>query len=232
MKRLTTLSVAAALGVLLLAGSNARAGVAWTYDWTPSNNVLLSDNGNSSIVVTNQPTLTTTTGPLGSDVIAAQLAAKSTASLAKPDLFTNQFYSFTMVLKDNASGDSTKLTFTGYINGTLSAGAPNTTTTFASATLGDSSHAGTVNGTHEIDGLHIGKNIFDVRFGPYVGPGPGGGLSGSIGAHVTTTVGGGSGNPHDTPEPSSMALAGLGMGFMSFAAWRRKRALGLAGAAV
>ncbi len=204
MKRLKASLFASALGLLLLAGAEAKAGIDWSYDWTPSSTVIWSDNSHSSLTMTNQ---SPNTAVGNSDIIATELAANSKTADATPDLFTHDNYTLKMKLTDTASGAFTTLTFTGDISGMVSAHSTNTTNVFHSPM--------------SITGIHLGSNIYDVTIGPYTGPGPGGGLTGSIGAHVNVKPAGG--NPNPSPEPTSLVLGCLGMSFAGLAAWRKRR---------
>jgi hypothetical protein len=200
--------LAAAVCLLLAAGTQAKAGIGWQYDFTPigGSNTIVSDNGHSTLTLTNQP-LFSAVG--NSDVIATHIGVNSTTPDATPDSFKSEPYTIKLLLKDTASGASTTLNFSGMISGLVSAHSANTSNVF--------------NSPIQYLGIHLGHNIYDVFIGPYTGPGPGGGLSGSIGAHINVRSDGGGGGPPSTPEPSSMALAGLGLAFSGLAAWRRRR---------
>jgi hypothetical protein len=204
MKRFTASLFATALGVVLLSGGQARASIGWTYDWSTSSSQIISNNPLVSwINMTNQPNNVASNN---SDIIATQLSVHSTnANDDHPDSIVGQNYALQLVLKDTASGASTTLLFTGTINGTISEHTSNTTNIFNSPT--------------SYTGIVLGTNVYDVTVGPYTNPGPGGGLSGSIGAHVNVHPEHGVGQ---TPEPSSMLLGCLGFSFAGFAAWRKR----------
>jgi hypothetical protein len=202
-----TISAFAVLAALLATGVPARAGISWSYDFTPSTTVIWSDNHKSSLTLTNQASYNAVGS---SDVIATQIGANSTTLPdSNPDIFTHANYTLKLKLTDAASGMSTFRTFTADISGSVSMHSTNTTNTFHSPT--------------SFMGIHLGHNIYDIFIGPYTGPGPGGALSGSIGAHINVhpEQGGGGPPPHGTPEPTSLVLAG--MGAVGLLALRRRR---------
>ncbi len=195
-----------ALGLALFATGNARAAIAWQYDWTPSSGSIISDNGKASIGVTNQANVLAVGN---SDVVAAYLSSNSKApnDPALADKFTHQNYSLSLILKDTASGLTKNFEFTGFIDGALTLNSSNTMNTFNSPTF--------------YKDVKIGNNLYTVSVGSYTNPGPGGGFTGSFGAHVDVRPG--SGGPPNAPEPSSMILGCLGMSFAGLAAWRKRR---------
>jgi len=183
----------------------AHASVAWTYDFTPSTTTVWSDNGNSKLVLTNQtPLMAVGT----SDVVATQISVVSSADDDTPDTFTKGDYTLSMKLTDVASGAFTMLSFTGYFTGTVSAHSTNIDNVFTGQT--------------SYENILLGANRYNVMITTYTPPGPEGGLSGSIGAHAIVSVQPG-GGPHETPEPTSLVLAGLGVGGLGLARWRRWR---------
>jgi hypothetical protein len=195
------------LALLCLLPGAARAEIAWTYDFTPGTTVVWSDNSNSKLNLSNQSSYMAVGS---SDVVATSIGVDSSASDAHPDTFTNKDYTLSMKLTDVASGVFTTLNFTGQFNGTVSAHSANITNQFIGPTT--------------YSNIMLGQNRYNVTITGYTPPGPVGGLSGSIGAHALVTVGDGQGGgPHGTPEPASLILAGLGIGGLGLASWRRKR---------
>ena len=58
----------------------------------------------------------------------------------------------------------------------------------------------------------------------YTPPGPpNASNAGSISAHVTVTPGNGHTSGGGTPEPSTLVLSCLGLGFAGLASWRKRR---------
>jgi hypothetical protein len=131
-----------------------------------------------------------------------------------------QNYQLKVQITDNSPTNITSpqtLTFSGNLKGTL-------TTTGASVM---NSFTGLTTQTLTFFQNNKTEDIFTITMDGFVSPGSGGTIStkGAIGADVTVVnkeVGGGGGNPHDTPEPSTLALGGLGMMFTGLMAWRRR----------
>jgi hypothetical protein len=140
----------------------------------------------------------------GSYLVATNLQAHSTASIQNPDVFTNKTYTLTLFLQDKDSGKSGTISFTGELNGTLTADSTKLTNTF----MGDTTQS-----------LVLGNNVYSVTIGPYTPPGPTGAVnSGSIAARADVKV-----SPViASPEPSSCLLAVLGAG-CGLAFVRRRR---------
>lgn len=208
-------SIASTAGLLLLAGVPAWASptptdVNWTYNFTPTNQLLTSGTGTGSISFSNQPTVSATNN---SDVVVTNLRLSSTAGIGSPDSFTNTAWHVSLQLTDTASGQSTVMNFGGVLNGAFSqfnANVGNTNTGLTTQTWTAS------NG-----------NQYTVTLGNYTPPGPPSGPdsnAGSIAAHVSVTPGTGviSGN---SPEPSTLVLSFLGLGFAGLASRRKRRAL-------
>jgi hypothetical protein len=150
--------------------------------------------------------------------VATNIRAFSSAPRNHPDTFTNNPYTLSLFLKDNASGLSTTLAFHGVFNGFISATSANVTTTFT-APLSET--------------VTLGHNTYTVNLGNYSPPGPpDASNAGSISAHVGVnefTVGGGGGGTGGTggsansPEPATLLLSCLGLSGMGLAGWRKWR---------
>ncbi|MBY0522461.1 MAG: hypothetical protein K2R98_03645 [Gemmataceae bacterium] len=195
MTRWPAVLLGALASLLVLGGPEARAAINWTYEWTATSDFIVSDNGQSKIQLTPQPL---TWGANSSDIVAVHMNVLSTASDDAPDKFTHQNYSLTMKLTDVLSGAFKLLTFTGFLDGTVSAHTATTTNSFNSPT--------------SYSNIPLGNNVYSVVIGPYTGPGPQGGLTGAIGGHVTAQA----------LEPSTLALAAVGFSCTGLA-WLRKR---------
>src|SRR5262249_24884960 len=127
--------------------------------------------------------------------------------------------SLNLFLKDDASGESTTLTFGGKFNGTLTAFNANIKNTFT----GETSQT-----------VHLGDHDYTVTMTAYAPPGPPTAVNaGSITAHVGVdepvdpppSDGGGATTPpptSDAPEPSTMALASLGLSVLGIVRWRKR----------
>jgi len=178
--------------VLLLAPISARADlIPWMYNWSRSPNVINSDAPGTGYITLTDESLKSAVGD--SDIVATNIRTFSTATTAKPDTFTAKNYTLSLYLYDVASKMSTTLNFTGQLSGTLTAQSSILTNTFTGLT------------TQQIQ---LGDTVYTATIGPYTPPGiPGSVNSGGISAHATITVA----TVLDTPEPSSIALTGLGL---------------------
>jgi PEP-CTERM motif len=212
MKRLSYL-FACALG--LVAGTAWAGPVMYSYNFTPSTTEVFSDSGNSKIMLTNQGSLNAA-GP--SDIIASQIGVSTTAPDSTPDNFSAKPFSLSLVVTDTASSQSKVLLFNGTFSGNVTKDSSNLTETLTAVSPGP---------------VTLGGNTFDVSIGNFTAPGPGGGLSGSIGFHVAVNGvappggGGGSEPPPTTgvPEPTTMLLSVLGIGGLGIRSWRKRKAV-------
>jgi hypothetical protein len=205
---LTTLFATMACGT-----SQAQASfVSWSYNWTPSALALPADvPGSGGLSLTNEPTKN---ADGTSDVVVTNIRGFSSASRSTPDKFTHAGYTFTLLLTDLASGQSTHMAFTGFFSGTMSATSANIANTFdvlatATATLGG--------------------HVYTVTMGNYSPPGPPtASNAGSISAHVGVDE---VPNPPpppppppgNAPEPSTLLLSCLGLSGLGMAGWRKWR---------
>lgn len=208
MKRFIAL-FATVCGVLLM-GASAQAGILWEYNFTPSSSKVVSDSGNNEITFSNQATFF---AEGSSNVVATSLAVK-TPVVGISDTFTNpQNYAIHMFLKDTASGDFTTLIFSGNLSGSISF-----------STNGSSLLENIFNEENQHQEATLGGNKYAVELTYFTPPSPPGqgGHPGAIGGTVTVTPGGGE-EPHDTPEPSTMLLAGFGLAGFGLNAWRKRR---------
>jgi hypothetical protein len=224
MKRLKSVLFAAAAAVALAGGSSARADINWAVDWSPSNSSITAMNG-TVIKFSNLTLIPQTTSATFPTVTftATNLSIGPLGTL--PDNLGPHGQNFQMqAFIVDPNGTSKTAFLTGNLSGTIQSGganiaytpiAPTQTLTF-----------------QENDGS---TNTYVVSLTGFSPPGSGskglstvGGLGGEI--TVTNTPGGGGGSPHDTPEPSTLALGGLGMMFTGLMGWlRRNRKAAIAG---
>jgi len=197
--------------VLLLAPISARADlIPWMYNWSRSPTVINADAPGTGYITLTDERLKSAVG--NSDIVATNLKTFSTATPAHPDTFTAKNYTLSLYLFDTASAQSATLSFTGQLSGTLSAQSSILTNTFTGLTT---------------QSVQLGDNLYTATVGPYAPPGvPGSQNSGGIAAHATITVA--TITSIDTPEPSTIALAGLGLTLLAL---RRPLACKLRGGA-
>jgi hypothetical protein len=184
--------------LILCLGSAARADhLGWSFSWS-AGPAVVSDGGRGRIIMT-----ATGGDAMGdSDISAVNMRTISNAfPLTGPDVFTDRPYTLTLHLTDDFSGQEGTLTFSGKINGTLTRFSSNLTNTFDSP---------------QTQVLDLGHSRYTVTIGPFVPPGqPGSTNRGSIGASVTVDL-------SPTPEPSTLALAGVGLTLLGVRGWRKK----------
>jgi hypothetical protein len=219
MKRLSYALFAAALGFVLAGANQARA--SYLYDWDlaggASTVTLNSDHNDYQLKLINEPSK----GPLGNgtDTTATQMTMVPIHK-GTMDTFHGAF-DLSLVITDQANGlsndgkggDPKALVY--HVTFTTTVYADGATSTSAVSLMPTTSQ------------IVLGKDTFTVGI-PTTGqwfvapPTVGSVNTGSVGLHIDFKSGSGSGgNP--TPEPSSMVLAGLGLAFSGFAAWRKRR---------
>jgi len=206
MKRLFV-PVFALLVCLAALGSEAIAGILWTADWTPGTNAVISDSGKNQITFKNEAPYTVEGN---SDITATRLEVAPVVD--DFDTFTGQNYSLKLKLTDKASGKSEDFSFSGSLTGTISfkdgAGSSNVDNTF--------------NDPVTVTKV-IGANEYTVTIGPYTPPPAPGGNPSAISAHVDVTPYNGEEPPNETPEPTSLVLAGLGIAGLGARAWKKRK---------
>jgi hypothetical protein len=134
----------------------------------------------------------------GTDVVFANLDVSSTA--VGEDVFSGGVgaYTLNMNITDDASAQSGILTFTGTLAGSVRPNASNLDNTFDAP---------------QTQNITLGGIPYIVTIGPYTPPGPPNSARlGAIAAHVVCV-----------PEPSSIALLGLGLLPMTGIAFRRRK---------
>lgn len=193
-----------ALVLLLTPVSSARGDlIPWMYNWSRSPTEILADAPGTGRITLTDESLKSAVGD--SDIVATNLRTFSTATAANPDTFTAKAYSLNLYLYDVESGASTTLSFTGQIDGRLTAQSSLLRNTFTGAT------------TQQVV---LGANRYVATIGPYTPPGPpNSSNSGSISAHATITVEA----IVQVPEPATLGLSGLGVLMLAVARWRVRR---------
>jgi hypothetical protein len=127
-----------------------------------------------------------------SDIVATDLQTVSSADDDHPDRFTAQSYQLKLTLTDLASHAAGSLTFAGVFDGTISKLTSDISNTFTGPTT---------------QTLTLGGNTYTVTIGAYTPPAPPNADNlGAIGAHAEVSV-----RPAQSPEPSTLVLAGLAL---------------------
>jgi hypothetical protein len=211
MKRWKSLLFAAAAAVALAGGSAARADIAWQANWSPGS-LALGVGPSTVINFTNLANAGYVTLAGQTTPVTTPISNTSIVTTAAPpgDSFSNKSYSFSLVLTDTLSGTTKTATFTGMLSGSASTGGGTVTNVF---------------GPNSTQTLSFSNgDVYKVVLNNFSAPGSGQGITtqGAFTADVYATGPGNSGNPHGTPEPSTMALAGLGSFFTGLMAWRRR----------
>jgi hypothetical protein len=198
---------AAALAALALAPLSARADlIQWGYNWKPKVSTLTGSLG-GKVSLTDEPAKAASGN---SNTVVTNIHAFSSGTVESPDQFNHAAYAFTLTLTDVATHQSGTLAFTGYLNGTVTAASSNLTNTFTGLTTQQ---------------LVLGGNVYSVAIDQYSPPGPPGAVNaGSIDARVNVHPQITPPPVHDLPEPSGLALAGLGLAGGAAWRWRRRRA--------
>lgn len=205
MMRYSLTPACVALTVLFVLAPDCRADlIPWSYRWTASPSQVFSDNAASHVSLSDEP-WRTVVGE--SNIVATNITTHSNTSPSAPDAFTSRPYTLTLQLQDTYhTGQVGSLTFTGLLDGTLSAESSNLSNTFTAETTQQ---------------LVVGLTKFTVTIGPFSPPGvPGAVNTGGIAAQATVTA---EAIIQELPEPGSLALAGLGLGGMALFALRRRR---------
>src|SRR6516225_9561435 len=100
--------------VLVLGAAHARASfVPWSYNWEPSTLAIKAGTGGLSF--TDEP-LKHADGT--SDVVVTNIRAFSSATRSNPDVIAKSSISFKLLLKDEQSGKTANLAFSGLFSGT------------------------------------------------------------------------------------------------------------------
>jgi hypothetical protein len=214
MKRFSSL-LAPAVAVVLLAGTPVRADptasdlVQWSYSWTnntTAGSISADSPGTGGVSLTGESTKDATGS---TSVVATNLRTFSTATASNSDqLSSNGSYSLTITITDKASGQTGTLTFSGKLSGSFTKDSTNISNAFSGQTT---------------ESIVLGGNTYTVTMVSYTAPGPSTAQdSGSIGAFVTVSAGGGV-QHESAPEPSTLLLSCVGLALAGGAAWRKRR---------
>jgi hypothetical protein len=190
-----------ALAVLLAASATARAElIPWTYNWSRSPAVIKADSPGTGTINLSDEVPHTAAG--NSDIVATNLRTFSTATSKLPDRFTNAKYTLGLNLFDIDAQVGGTVTFTGELNGTMTATSANIKNTFTGQLT---------------QKLVLGHHLYIVTIGPYTPPGPTGSANaGSISAHALIRV-------VTLPEPGTLALSCLGVALLGVRRRRQER---------
>jgi hypothetical protein len=192
---------------LFLTDIPARAGVMWSVDWSTTKPNVISDTGNNQFLVNAGPHVD------GSGNASNLLAGQITMQLpfkGTTDTWTEQNYSLDVHLVDKTSHAATDLLFAGALSGTATPSGSSISNEFVA---GKTSYTVT-----------LGGNQYTVALGPYVANGAGTQV-GTLEAQVTVNGDTGPTGPptHQSPEPSTMVLMGLGFASIAATAWKKRR---------
>jgi PEP-CTERM motif len=202
------LLVGTTLALLLASSGSALAGPGYYYDWTPNPATIQSNTPGQGTI--NLQSTGSVLGVASTNVIAAQVWVTSIQHFDMPAQFTNAAYTLSLKLTDEPSGQSGVFTFQGLLNGTAWKHGSLITNTFVGPTT---------------ETMVLGNEQYTVALGSFVPPGPPGPENaGTIGATITMQPL----STQATPEPSTLALAGLGLVLTGLTTWRKRRRPALA----
>jgi hypothetical protein len=174
------------------------------YNWSRSPTEVHADAPGTGYITLTDETTKTVVGD--SDIVATNLKTFSTATIANRDFFTAKPYTLSLTVTDIQSGETGIMSFTGQIDGWLTASSSFLRNTFT----GDLTKT-----------LLLGNNRYTATIGPYTPPGPPGSTnSGSISSEATVKV---QTVVEELPEPGSLALSGLGVMLLAVSRWRGRR---------
>jgi MYXO-CTERM domain-containing protein len=188
------------LSLGLFAGAAHAAALPWTYQWTPSTTQVFSSGSPTTFVVLTPESPGTAFG--NATITALSLESFSNAAAATPAVFNNVPFGVTMNIKDLSNGLTGALSFNGTVSGTLSSAQSNLFVNF---------------GGPPTQTLNLGTDSFTVKLSTASPGAPGSNILGSVSAAVKD------GGVSSTPEPSTLALAGLGLTGLGIGWLKRRR---------
>jgi hypothetical protein len=198
------------LALLCLVPAVARADISWSVNFAQSTQTISSDTGQSQVTLNIAAPVN---GQNNATVVAPTMTVQSTALDGHPDTFTHRNYQYNMALTDSGSGASTVLSVSGYIQGTASQHSQNV--------------QDVLTGVTSFPNMTLGPNIYNVNVAGGMTPAVAGSAPPVTAPAPAPAVAAGAeppgsqSQPAQTPEPSSLVLAGLGIA--GLLRWRRKR---------
>jgi hypothetical protein len=191
--------------MMLFAVTEARAdAITWMYNWSRSPSEIHADAPGTGYITLTDESTKTAVGD--SNIVATNLKTYSTATIDNKDTFTAKQYTLTLNLVDVSSTASASLSFTGQIDGWLSAHSSFLQNTFVGPIT---------------KSVVLGDSLYTVTITGYTPPGiPGSVNSGSISAKATVTV---EAIVAQVPEPATLTLSCAGLAVLVVARRRRQR---------
>jgi hypothetical protein len=221
MKRYPSLLLTAALLLAAVAAPARASNVSWTYNWTVAPSTIGSDTPGQGFIQVLDASASPNVRHDTSDTVVANLFTHIDPSV--PDdtkvTFNNSGpVKMSLLLQDNDATAKAKpnnsiiMDFTGHFSGYFTPKGANIRFTF------DETSKPPV-----LLGLNTYTVNFDLASGAYAPPDPpGSSHAGTITAHVDVLAGEEGPPTNETPEPTTLALAGLGLSLGGLASWRRR----------
>jgi hypothetical protein len=174
----------------------------WSFQWTPNATFkVFADKSTTDYIQAVPEPVNTFFGDATIPAFQLTTATAATTTIKNPATFTNAGFSVSLTLFDQASGKSATLPFSGVFNGQL-------WNTQADLRFTPTSGSQSVK---------IGNNTYTVKLDVANPGGPNSVVFGAITGSAQVNV------VSSSPEPSALALAGLGLGGLGCAGWRRRR---------
>jgi hypothetical protein len=201
-------------GITLLVASTVQAGPGFIYDWGPpgGDTVVGSDHGAYNLNIADEGKVA---AGGSTDVIATELSLSAPAGSPQgTDAFTAKSFKLGVQIQDGAATGT--LFFNVKFTTLVTANTTNTNPADVSITPVTTST------------MVVNGDKYTITPTTFAFPGP---LSshknGSIQFHINEQVGSGGGPtpPNDSPEPSTMLLAGIGSAVAGLMRWKKRRAM-------